>query len=255
MTNNKSPGPDGIPVDVLKIFVDELAPILTLVFNATYDIGLLPIVMRQGNIVLLFKNKGSRSDPTSYRPIGLCSKLYACLSTVLTLWLDKVLHGIIYSNQTGFVRNRFMHENIIRLMDLMSHVQDANTPACIISTDLYHCFDCISREVLLKVLDIVCGETNHSFTRWIKLLLRDQERRILVNGKLTAAFTLRGGTTQGDPISPLLCTIIGESLGRLLHKNVQGIKIPGTADHASIARYCDDYNAILPPWEVGTYIN
>ncbi len=63
-------GPDGIPTMLLKVTAEEIAPAITLLFQASIDQGKVPASWKKALIVPLFK-KGSRSESANYRPISL----------------------------------------------------------------------------------------------------------------------------------------------------------------------------------------
>ena len=82
---SKAHGPDNLLARFLKEVRCEIAPTLTLIFQASLDQGTLPEVWKQATVVPVFK-KGSRTDPCNFRPISL-----TCICT-------KILEHIIYSN-------------------------------------------------------------------------------------------------------------------------------------------------------------
>ena len=63
---NKAAGPDGISPRVLKEFASEIAPILTIIFQASLDSGTIPKDWKQANISPIFK-KGERTKASNYR--------------------------------------------------------------------------------------------------------------------------------------------------------------------------------------------
>ena len=71
LQSDKSPGPDGIHPHFLTSCAHALAKPLSLIFRC-YDTGALPTDWKLANISPVFK-KGSRSDPSNYRPISLTS--------------------------------------------------------------------------------------------------------------------------------------------------------------------------------------
>ena len=65
---NKATGPDGVPCNLLKLCAYELAPVYTVLFQASLDQGCLPSDWKKANIVPVFK-KGNRTKVANYRPI------------------------------------------------------------------------------------------------------------------------------------------------------------------------------------------
>ena len=61
----RSNGPDNLPVCFLKEVSFEIAPVLTLIFQVSLDQGILPEILRQAIVVLVFK-KGRRTVPCNY---------------------------------------------------------------------------------------------------------------------------------------------------------------------------------------------
>ena len=74
---NSSAGPDGIHPRLLKECVEEIAPILAMIFRKSMESGEVPDEWRQANVIQIFK-KGSKTAPSNYRPVSLtcvCCKL------------------------------------------------------------------------------------------------------------------------------------------------------------------------------------
>ena len=67
---HKAAGPDDIPLMLLKKAADEIAPAITLLFQASLNQGNTPSTWRKALVVPIFK-KGSKSDASNYRPISL----------------------------------------------------------------------------------------------------------------------------------------------------------------------------------------
>ena len=188
-----------------------------------------------------------------YRPLTMLSRLYTCLATIITSRLDKVMGLLILPDQTGFLPGRQMHENIVKIQDMLHYTKDLGIPACLIGCDLYHAYDCVDREVLLDIFDTVCGRApgpaRKGITRWIELMMADSERSVIINGTRTAAFTLQSGLAQGCPCSPISFALFIEPLGRFLRDELTGITLPnGKVTYC--VRYADDVNLFLRPEEV-----
>ena len=74
---HKASGLDNLPAQFLKEVANEIAPVLTVAFQASLDQGHLPNIWRTAAVAPIFK-KGNRNKPNNYRPVSLtciCSKL------------------------------------------------------------------------------------------------------------------------------------------------------------------------------------
>ena len=67
----KSPGDDGIPTRLLKEVASEIAPSLSALFNISFSRQEIPQDWRDATVSPLYKQEGSKSSPTNYRPISL----------------------------------------------------------------------------------------------------------------------------------------------------------------------------------------
>ena len=85
---HKAAGPDNIRPLVLQNLRQQIAPILSLLFQKSLDTGILPKIWTSANVVPLFK-KGNKEDPANYKPISL------------TCILCKILEHIVASNLTA----------------------------------------------------------------------------------------------------------------------------------------------------------
>ena len=69
---NKATGPDSIPAYVLKLAADQLAPILTRLYQHSLDTGETPSDWKNAFVVPIFK-KGEKHVPSNYCPVSLTS--------------------------------------------------------------------------------------------------------------------------------------------------------------------------------------
>ncbi|XP_072018346.1 uncharacterized protein [Amphiura filiformis] len=79
---HKASGPDEVPPRLLKELSNELAPVLSIFFQASINQGILPEEWKKANVVPVFK-KGERNKAENYRPISLTSVICKVLEHVL----------------------------------------------------------------------------------------------------------------------------------------------------------------------------
>ena len=82
---NKSTGADQIPPWFLKENADDIAPVLTDIFQESINSGVVPQEWKKANVTAVFKGE-KKTDPSNYPPISLTSVA------------SKVLEHIVHSH-------------------------------------------------------------------------------------------------------------------------------------------------------------
>jgi hypothetical protein len=96
---------DNILNEYIKYTLDDMLAIYVLLFKVILDKGLIPESWTEGIMILaIYKNKGSKLDPASYRGITLNSCLSKTFTAVLNNRLNKFADEVelISGAQTGF---------------------------------------------------------------------------------------------------------------------------------------------------------
>jgi len=75
-SNNKSPGPDGIVNELLRMLPTEIQKNKHVLFIIMWATGFTPKAWKFSNTILIDKNKGDETEASSYCPIGLANTLY-----------------------------------------------------------------------------------------------------------------------------------------------------------------------------------
>ena len=118
--NEKSPGTDGLPAEFYKFFWKELHLDMIKSFNFAFDTGTLSISQRRGIITLIPKPNKDTTSLENLRPISLLNVDYKILTKTIAKRLEKVLPKIINPDQTGYVKGRYIGENVRLILDIMS---------------------------------------------------------------------------------------------------------------------------------------
>ena len=108
----KSPGTDGFPIDIYIVFFQKLQHILLDAFNHDLEMGRMTITQRQGVIMLIPKSNRDLTYVKNWRPIVLLNSDYKVLSKILATRLKMVLPEIIHSDQSGFLCNCNISQNL-----------------------------------------------------------------------------------------------------------------------------------------------
>ena len=110
--NGKSPGDDGYTAEFYKQFFSLLGQDLVSSFNAAFDIGEMSVSQRRGVITLLPKEDSNLLLLSNWRPIMLLNTDYKIASKILAKRIERVLPSIIHHDQTGFMKGRYIGQNI-----------------------------------------------------------------------------------------------------------------------------------------------
>ena len=107
-----------------------------------------------------------------------------------------------------------------------------------ISIDAEKAFDKIQHPFLIKTFSKV--EIKEAFLNIIKAIYERPTANIILNGQKLRAFSLRSGTRQGCPLSPLLFNIVLEVLATAIRQEqeIKGIQIG--KEEMKLSLFADD---------------
>ena len=157
--------------------------------------------------------------------------------------MKKILPKIINNDQTGFLKNRFIGENIRLINSIIDFTNTKQIPGLLLFIDFEKVFDSIEWSFIEKTLNHFNFGT--SLVAWIKLFYTNVSSCIQNNGWSSEFFSLSRVVRQGCPLSPYLFILWAEVLGNAVRKDkeVRGIKI-GTTE-CKLSQYADDTTMIL----------
>ena len=128
-------------------------PIYCKLFNLILNTSKIPNSWSEGIILPIYTNKGSVSEPTSYRPITLVSCLGKTFTAILNNRLSQLSDEIelITEAQTGFKKGYGTTDNIFTLYALFSIYQSLGKN-CIVPSS-------ISPSHLTLFPELLCGSS------------------------------------------------------------------------------------------------
>ena len=120
--NDKTPGDDGFTKEFYETFFDPLGNALLESFNAGFDNGHLSVSQKRGIISLIPKDKNNLTSLSNWRPITLLNVDYKILAKVIAKRIESVLPKLIHSDQTGFIKGRYIGQNVRLLEDTLEYM-------------------------------------------------------------------------------------------------------------------------------------
>ena len=243
MKNGKSPGSDGFPAEFFKVFWRQLGGFVLRSLTEGFVNNEMSTTQKEGVIICIPKSDKDRDKIKNWRPISLLNTVYKIGSSSIANRLKEVLPSIIDEDQTCFIRNRYIGDNIRLIYDIISHLNNNNEPGLLLCLDFEKAFDSVDWGFLHKVLNAF-GFKN-DFCRWISALYNNIRSTVSINGMISDWFNVTRGCRQGDPISPYLFILCAEIMGCMIRENnnIKGIKINDT--EIKLSQYADDSEIIL----------
>ena len=178
---------------------------------------------------------------SNWRPITLLNTDYKIASKVIAKRIERILPSIIHPDQTGFMKGRYIGQNIRLINDIIQQTELQKIPGILLFLDFQKAFDTLEWSFIQHTLNLF--NFGNGIKKWICTFYAYSESSVLNNGFCTNYFKLSRGVRQGCPLSPYLFILAAEVLATKIRqdKTVRGITIFGT--ESKISQFADDTSA------------
>ena len=177
MNNNKSPGSDGITTEFYKIFWNDLKSFYIKSLNYSFKNGSLTTLQKQGIISLLPKKDKDLCSLNNWRPLTLLNTDYKIVTKAIANRIKKFLPNIIDCSQTGFIKGRYIGENIRLVQETIEKMENEDMPGLLFFADFEKAFDSVSHKYILQCLETFNFGTD--IIKWVKCFYQGANFRFL----------------------------------------------------------------------------
>lgn len=238
MKNNKAPGPDGIPSEILKIVFQQAPNLLLGMYNTCLLEGLFSSRWKSARLVLISKGKGDPCLPSSYRPLCMLDTAGKVFEKLIRTRLTAAIQsaGDLSPRQYGFRAGLSTIDAIKEVTEAVRRAEDHNhfsrRIVLLVTLDVKNAFNSVKWGDLLDALE-------HQFRippYLLRILNEYLKNRTLIyetnEGQRRIAVT--AGVAQGSILGPDLWNAFYDSLLR--------IEMP---DETRLVGYADDVAVLV----------
>ena len=200
---NKAPGPDNLQAHFLQEVAYEIAPILTVIFQASLDQGVLPSIWKTAAVVPIFK-KGARSDPGNYRPVSLTCICCKILEHIVYSSITKHLqyHEVLCDGQHGFRQKQSCESQLITTINDFAKCLNEKGQCDVLLLDFRKAFDKVPHACLFQ-------KPHHygihgALLLWLKSFLTNRSQYIILDNQKSHPTPVSSRVPQGTVLAPLL---------------------------------------------------
>ena len=131
--------------------------------------------------------------------------------------LKKVIHKLIHTDQSGYIKGRNIGTNIRLIQDVIDYLEEGEIEGATVFLDFKKAFDTVSHEFLNNILSKF--KSGESFNNWVKIMYKNTKSYVINNGWLSKPFQINRGIRQGCPLSVLLFLLVVEILAVQIRKH------------------------------------
>ncbi|KAK1785609.1 hypothetical protein P4O66_018974 [Electrophorus voltai] len=202
----KAAGADNILGRVLRECADQLADVLTDIFNIFLSCAVVPTCFKTTTIVPVPK-KPTVSCLNDCPPIALTSIIMKCFERLVMRHIKTQLPPSLDPLQFAYRSNRSTDDAISTTLHLaLTHLDKKGTYVRMLFIDFSSAFNTIVPQHLIGKLSLL--GLNTSLCNWILYFLTGRPQSVRIGSSTSNTTTLSTGAPQGSVLSPLLFTLL-----------------------------------------------
>ena len=236
LQNNKAPGADEIPAELLKHGGTCLTNAVHVLLLKIWNDEVIPEDWRKSIICPIHK-KGDKLKCENYRGISLVCTAYKILSKILEKRINPYAERIIGEYQGGFRPGRSTTDQLFTVKLLLQKCWEYNIDVYQIFVDFKQAYDSIDRSVLYNIM--LNFGIPAKLVRLTRMTMTNTVSQVRVQNRLTDLFETRTGLKQGDGLAPTLFNLALEYVIRAMNMDSSGTLL---IKSTQLVAYADDIN-------------
>ena len=168
LKKGKTPGCDGLRVEFYIIFWENIKELVYESILFAMEVGHFSLEQRRGVIILIPKKDTNKHLLKNWRPITLLNVDYKILTKLLARRLSSYMSKLIYTDQTGYIKGRYIGTDIRTIEDVIDFTNATDSQGYLLAVDFHKAFDSINWSSILNALRLY-GFGDY-FINWVQLI-------------------------------------------------------------------------------------
>lgn len=242
---DKAPGPDGFSASFFQSNWGTVGNQIISEIQSFFSSGILPHNINATHVRLIPKIQSPKTMK-DYRPIALCSVYYKIIAKVLTKRLQPILQNLISANQSAFVPQRAIADNVLITHEALHYLHNSKAKKrcyMAVKTDMSKAYDRVEWDFIRLVMERMGFQ--RVWINWIMQCITTVSYSYLLNGTAQGSVIPQRGIRQGDPLSPFIFILCSEVLSGLCHRaqlegKLTGIRVGLKSPRLNHLLFADD---------------
>ncbi|KAI5746944.1 hypothetical protein M8J77_009381 [Diaphorina citri] len=207
MRGESAGGHDGIQIKTLKKIKSFIIKPLAYIYNLCLRQGIYPSNFKVAIVKPVYK-KGDKNLVENFRPISLTTAFSKIFERIIKVRLVKFLdeNKILSESQYGFREGRSTNDAIVEVIEYAYEAMDKGQMAAILFLDLSKCFDRVSHQVLISILQEI-GFEKHTLGLFSSYLTNRTQMVKIGTTLSDELVNSHYSTPQGTVLSPVLYNV------------------------------------------------
>ena len=224
LKNNKAPGPDKVPAELLKYGGNITQHRLHRFLKKCWEAGCVPHQFKDGKMIFIHKKKGDKAICGNSRGLTLLSHAGKVLAKVMLARLIKnIAARVLPESQCGFRRERSTMDMVYVARLLQEKCKEQHRDLYFAFVDLSKAFDTVNREILWKLLErFGCPP---KFISLLAALHNSMKATVVANGEESEPFEVSVGVRQGCVLASILFNLFVAAVTLLVYNNIDASQV------------------------------